>query len=413
MAFTMMFAALLPSVALAQAGTSSGDPIEGRWWGKSGSPLDVIDVGFEFKRDSAGDLRAYLYQPTLNFYGWMLPGIVRRTDSTYEVAEYLLKLALHDGKLEGTYHSLKAPITLARVRTLPHEVSIPKLPTGPGPKWSTKLGAPIYASSAIRDGVAYVGTTGGMFFAIDIANGKTRWAFAPGRAIYAQATATDSAVFLSCENGYLYKLDRATGKELWHYDLGDERTSRITPYNPDIDPRFSFNSELDSFDYRSSRPILADDVIYVGAGDGGLHAIDARTGTRKWRFQAKRAIRGDVLIDGDRVVFGSWGGELDAVDRATGKELWKRETYGNINNTPALIDGNIIIGNRGGLLVALNPTAGKTVWRMNFWGSSVESDAIGADTLFYIGSSDLRRVSLIDARDSRVIWRSDVYGWAW
>jgi outer membrane protein assembly factor BamB len=50
---------------------------------------------------------------------------------------------------------------------------------------------------------------------------------------------------------------------------------------------------------------------------------------------------------------------------------------------------------------------------MNFWGSSVESDAIAADTLFYVGASDLRRVTLADARDGRVLWRSDVYGWAW
>ncbi|HEV7766453.1 MAG TPA: PQQ-binding-like beta-propeller repeat protein [Thermoanaerobaculia bacterium] len=405
--------ALLTALSSAPLAAQSHDPIEGRWWGKSGSALDRIDVGFEFKHDSAGDLRAYLYQPTLNFYGWMLPGVVHRTDSTYEVPEYMLKLTMHEGSLEGTYHSLKAPITLARAKTLPHEVPIPALPTGPGPKWRVKLGAPIYASAAIVDGIAYVGTTGGVLFAIDIANGKTRWTFAPGRPIYAQATATDSAVYLSCENGYLYKLDRATGKELWHYDLGDERTSRITPYDPAIDPRFEFNSEFDYFDYRASRPILADDVIYVGAGDGGLHAIDAQTGARKWRFQAKRAIRGDVLIDGDRIVFGSWGGILYAVDRATGNELWKRETYGVINNTPASIDGKIIVGNRGGLLVAFDPATGKTIWRMNFWGSSVESDAVGADTLFYIGSSDLRRVTLVDARDSRVIWRSDVFGWAW
>jgi outer membrane protein assembly factor BamB len=35
------------------------------------------------------------------------------------------------------------------------------------------------------------------------------------------------------------------------------------------------------------------------------------------------------------------------------------------------------------------------------------------DGLFYIGSADLRRVSLIDSKDGRVVWRTDVYGWAW
>src|SRR5665647_395124 len=229
-AIALALVAAASSTSGAQRAPATRDPIEGRWWGKAGFPLDVVDVGFEFKRDSAGDLRAYLYQPTLNFYGWMLPGVVRRTDSTYEVPEYLLKLTLHNGTLEGKYHSLGAPISLARTRTLPQEVPVPALPAGPGPTWRVKLGAPIYASAAIRDGVAYVGTTGGVLFAIDIASGNTRWTFAAGRPVYAQATATDSAVYFSCENGYLYKLDRTTGKELWRYDLGDGRASRITPF---------------------------------------------------------------------------------------------------------------------------------------------------------------------------------------
>jgi outer membrane protein assembly factor BamB len=44
----------------------------------------------------------------------------------------------------------------------------------------------------------------------------------------------------------------------------------------------------------------------------------------------------------------------------------------------------------------------------------VESIPVAGDGgLFYIGASDLRRVSAIDATDGRVAWRSDVYGLAW
>jgi outer membrane protein assembly factor BamB len=51
---------------------------------------------------------------------------------------------------------------------------------------------------------------------------------------------------------------------------------------------------------------------------------------------------------------------------------------------------------------------------MQMWGSSAESEATPAGgSLFYFGSSDLRRISLMDAADGRVLWRTDVYGWAW
>jgi len=402
----LVISALAARNAQAQRSAELRDPIEGKWWGKAGFPADRIDFGLEFKRDSANDLRAFLYQPTLNFYGWMLPGIVRRTDSTYSVPEYRLTLVLHDGRLSGTYHSLDAPASLERTKSFPTEAPIPSLRSGPGPRWRVKLGAPIYASAAIRDGVAYVGTTGGIVHAVDVASGKVKWTLTAGRALYAQATVADSSVYVPCENGYLFSIDRNTGKERWRYDLGDARASRVTPHDPDIDGDFDW-------DYRGSRPILADGVIYVGAGDGGMHAVDAATGARKWRFAAKDRIRGDALVDGSRLVFGSWDGFLYSVDRATGSEVWKRDTGVLINNTPALVNGKVIVGNRGGLLVAFDPATGKTIWRMNFWGSSVESDVVGADTLFYIGASDLRRVTLADARDGRVLWRSDVYGWAW
>jgi outer membrane protein assembly factor BamB len=66
------------------------------------------------------------------------------------------------------------------------------------------------------------------------------------------------------------------------------------------------------------------------------------------------------------------------------------------------------------LLGAIDAATGKPAWRMQLWGSSAESEATPAGgSLFYFGSSDLRRVALMDASDGRVLWRTDVLGWAW
>jgi outer membrane protein assembly factor BamB len=79
-----------------------------------------------------------------------------------------------------------------------------------------------------------------------------------------------------------------------------------------------------------------------------------------------------------------------------------------------MVAGKIVIGNRGGALLGIDPASGKAAWRMLFWGSSVESSAVAGDAgRFYIGSSDMRRISLIDSKDGSVIWRTDVFGWAW
>ena len=424
--------AVLTGFRYANAAPPSHDPIEGKWLGEASSPQERIALGFEFKRDAKGELKAYLYEPVGNFYGMEMPGTVERVngkDATYTIASYATTLTLHGDRLEGTYLPTNVPAVLRRTDALPSEAPVPDLPPGPGPKWRVKLGAgSIYAPAAFRAGIAYVGSTNGTFNAIRESDGAFVWIFAAGRPIFGGALATDGHVFFVCDNGYLFNLDRRTGKEVWRYDLGDERSPRILAHQivADVDPR------IGEFDFENSSPTpqLADGVLYVGSGDGSFHAVDVETGKRIWRFEApengqppeptpwnpegSNKIRTDALIDGPRVVFGSFGHKLRALDRKTGSEIWQKDLRAEISSSPALVDGKIVVGSRGGVLYAFDPETGKKLWGMILWGSAIESSAAPAGgSLFSIGASDLRRVSLIDAKDARVLWRTDVLGLPW
>jgi outer membrane protein assembly factor BamB len=274
-----------------------------------------------------------------------------------------------------------------------------------------KLGGAIYAPVAIRDGVAYVGTTGGMFYANRVSDGSFVWNFPAGRPIHGEAALTSDAVYFVCDNGFLYKLDRANGKLIWRYDLGDAQASRILAHQVDYNAPHSGEFDWDS---GAPKPLLLDGVVYVGSGDGGFHAVNAGQGTRIWRIETHGKIRADAVADGDRIIFVSFEGAIYAVNRNTGETVWVRKNMAPFTSSPAMINGKLVAGNRGGALFAIDPATGKNVWRMLFWGSSVESVAVPGDgTLFYIGSSDMRRVSLIDSADGRVEWRTDVFGWAW
>ena len=413
----------------ARAAGPSPDPIEGKWYGEAGLPTDRIAVGFEFKRNARGELKAYLYEPVGNFYGLELPGVVDRKGESYTISSYDTTLTLHGDALEGTYLPTRVPAALHRTDVLPTEVPVPALPRGPGPKWQARLGAgEIFAPAAVRDGIAYIGSTNGTFNAIRESDGGFVWMFAAGRPIFGGALATGGHVFFVCDNGYLFKLDRKTGKEVWRYDLGDARSPRVLWHRiiDNVDP------QIGQFDFENSSPTprLADGVLYVGSGDGSFHAVDAETGKRVWRFEApengkppestpwnpegSNKIRTDALINGPRVVFGSFGHKLRALDRKSGAEIWQKDLRAEISSSPMLVDGKIVVGSRGGSLYAFEPETGKKLWGMLFWGSAIESTAVpGEGSLFYIGASDLRRVSLIDAKDTRVLWRTDVFGLAW
>src|SRR6185436_19796615 len=86
--------ALLLAGAQASAAGEGRDPIEGKWLGQAGFPGDRIDIGFEFKQNEKRELKAYLYEPVLNFYGLELPGVVERAGATYTHKEYALTVTL-------------------------------------------------------------------------------------------------------------------------------------------------------------------------------------------------------------------------------------------------------------------------------------------------------------------------------
>ena len=174
------------------------------------------------------------------------------------------------------------------------------------------------------------------------------------------------------------------------------------------------NSGDFNFDTSAPTPTIAEGVVYVGSGDGSVHAVDATTGKRIWRAAVKGKVRVTAIVDPTRVIVGTVDNLLYALNRKTGAELLKWDSRGPIVTPPTLIDDKLIVGNRNGLLAALNFVTGAVVWRMQLWGSSAESEATPAGgSLFFFGSSDLRRVALMDSKDGRVIWRTDVLGWAW
>ncbi|MBS0387381.1 MAG: PQQ-binding-like beta-propeller repeat protein [Proteobacteria bacterium] len=401
----------VPAIGLgapAAPAVPSDEPILGKWFGQAGSARDRVDLGFEFARDDQGGISAALYGDIFNFYGLLVPGgLVRQGDGSYLNKEWGIRLSLNGDEADGLMLG-KAPITLHRVRSLPSEPPMPSFSAGPGPKWQTKLATAIYARAALRDGVAYVGTSGGEFHAIDMNDGSFKWTYSAGRGIFGEALATADAVYFACDNGFLFKLDRATGKELWRYDLGDERVSRVQPH------QLVRNSGVFDWDFHAPKPLLADGIVYIGSGDGGMNAIDPANGHRLWRFQAQGKIREGAMIDGPRLIFGTMDNFVYALDRNSGAQSWRISMPGPMGAPASMIGGTLVLGISAGLIAGLDPATGKTNWMMQPWLTAVESSAaLDAGTRFFIGSSDMRRVSYMDAKDGSVIWRTNVYGAPW
>ncbi len=375
------------------------DPIVGLWLGTIGTEKERIEVGLDLRGSADGGVDLFLTQPISNYFN-VKAGTVRREGEWILLDDLALKLRLHEGVLEGTYPGPNSAALFRRAERLPEPTPIPAVPEGPAPAWQTRLNGQIFASPIVFDGKVYVGTTGGVFNALDARDGKILWSFAAGRPVFGTAMVTADAVYFVCDNGYLLRLRRDDGKEVWRYDLGDERVSRVIGH-----------PEVFDWDWHGPKPEVADGVVYVGSGAGGFHAIDAATGARKWRIATSGKVRGGAAVAGDKVIFGSADHFVYALDRATGKELWRFDTGAEVEDRPLVEGTRVFIGNRGAGLFALDLSTGERLWKLFFWGSWLESTPVLADGILYVGSSDLRRVSAIRPEDGKVLWRSDVYGW--
>jgi polyvinyl alcohol dehydrogenase (cytochrome) len=140
---------------------------------------------------------------------------------------------------------------------------------------------------------------------------------------------------------------------------------------------------------------VVDGVVYVGAWDGVMYALDAATGHKRWTFQTpvapaatygpivSSAAVGDVTVNGVRqrvVVFGA-GPRVYALRARDGRLVWKHDaSRGKVDtaleyeSSPAIVDDLILIGRdthdeneaatagaRGGL-VALHAGTGQVAW---------------------------------------------------
>jgi quinohemoprotein ethanol dehydrogenase len=132
-------------------------------------------------------------------------------------------------------------------------------------------------------------------------------------------------------------------------------------------------------------PIVHDGVLYATSSWSVVFALDARTGRELWRFDPEvpgpagaRAccdvVNRGVALDAGRVYVGALDGRLIALDAKTGAPLWQVQTTDpelpySITGAPRVVRGLVVIGNGGadigvrGYVSAYDGATGALVWR--------------------------------------------------
>ena len=145
----------------------------------------------------------------------------------------------------------------------------------------------IHSTPAIADGVVYAGSENGYFYALNAQDGSLIWKneFASGSdeliGVSAAAALGYGKVFIGTYEGKFFALDQKDGKVVWEYNFGKANAD--------------------------SSPVLADDKVYFGVGEGGngyFYSFNAENGNVIWKEKlggSSGALAQEILIVHNRL----------------------------------------------------------------------------------------------------------------
>ena len=233
-----------------------------------------------------------------------------------------------------------------------------------GVAWKFHTKGEVNSSPAIVHGVVYVGSNDGNLYAIDQRTGSQKWAFQTKGRVPSSPAVANGLVYFGSYDGNFYAIDAGSGKLAWKFPTPGERRFAGTHLHGSIPMG---ETMPDPFDMYLSSPVLLNGAVYFGSGDGNVYALDAATGSLKWKFQTGDVVHSSPAIADGRVFVGSWDSYLYALDATTGKELWRFKTGEDadthnqvgIQSSPTVADGVVYFGCRDSNLYAVDAVTGK------------------------------------------------------
>jgi outer membrane protein assembly factor BamB len=258
------------------------------------------------------------------------------------------------------------------------------------PKWVFATGGKVASSPAVVDGKVYIGSEDHKWYCLDAYTGSKIWDFTTNYKVGASAAVVDGRVYTGADDGNIYCLDANTGTKIWEAYAGGLFKHIMMP------------QELQS---RSS-PIVVGDRLYAGALDGKVYCLDTSDGHELWTYTTGDPIGGSPAYSDGVIYIASTDTYMYALDATSGTLKWKSIGinidviinpiyYYAITGTPVVADGVVYIAagaTHGTLLpvekyawgpwppgwvfggaqrmAAFNATTGAIIWNQTLAGNS-------------------------------------------
>ncbi len=148
-----------------------------------------------------------------------------------------------------------------------------------------------------------------------------------------------------------------------------------------------------------SSPAARDDLVYFGAHDAHVYALNVRDGQQQGTFAVNGNVCSDPLVTERSVFFGAEDGHMYALNRSLTRKQWSYPIGKPIVASPALCGDLVVIGANDGLVYAFPQAGGAPRWRFETWGPVRGTLAAFGEQIIF-GSQD-QRIYAVDAEGQR------------
>ena len=233
------------------------------------------------------------------------------------------------------------------------------------------------------DGTLFLHADDGFLYALDSKSGATKWRYDVGVHTFASpAIAPDGTIYQASDDKHLYAL-RPDGTLKWQFATDGTtysapaidgvgniyfttyESSKLWSVTPAGAQRWSYAATTGSA--TSASPTLSADgsTVYFGDGAGFFHAVNSADGTRQWRFTLGDSVYSSTAaVDSKGVIYvGAYDGKLYALNaNGTLKRTW--DTGQKIRSSPAIFGATLYVGSNDEKLYAfdIGATAASGPW---------------------------------------------------
>jgi len=205
-------------------------------------------------------------------------------------------------------------------------------------KWRTEGTGYIFYTLVPGDDAVVIRDTSGRMCAIDIKTGAQRWCYEPSQGGSGSPAVAGGMALTEISYRSIDAIDMATGERKWSFP-------EVTTDSALTFPNFSTLERTQ-------------DLVYFGANDGYLRAVDARTGAVKWKFRPPGGVAARPVIAGAAVYLVSTGPVLYELDTETGEERWHAQLPSGVASYLAVGEGVVAYRGTDGYVYAINAPTG-------------------------------------------------------